>query len=80
MIQAVMKVVEYMNGLGLSTEEQLRLLGSVSRLKDDAVAIKNMLDAEGLTHEEQMQVVRVIRAMLRPRKTAKGKAKGKAKT
>lgn len=78
MLQAVTKVVEYMNGLGLSTDEQLRLLGSVSRLNANAVVIKNMLDAEGLSHEEQMQVVRVIRTMLRPRK-AMGKAKNKAK-
>ena len=78
MLQAAMKVVEYMDGLGLSTEERLRLLGSVSRLNANAFGIKNMLDAEGLSHEEQMQVVRVIRTMLRPRK-AKGKAKNKAK-
>ena len=79
MLQAVMKVVEYMDSLGLSAEERLRLLGSVSRLNPDAVAIKNLLYTEGLTEEEQMQVVRVIRTMIKPRKT-KGKAKDKAKT
>lgn len=80
MIKAVMKVVEYMESLGLSPEEQLRLLGSVSRLNPDAVAIKNLLDVEGLTQEEQKQVIRAIRTMIRPRKPAKDRTKDKAKT
>lgn len=75
MIKAVMKVVEYMESLGLSPEEQLRLLGSVSRLNPDAVAIKNLLDVEGLTQEEQKQVIRTIRTMIRPRKPAKDRMK-----
>lgn len=79
MIKAVMAVVEYMESLGLSTEEQLRLLGSVSRINPDAVAIKNLLYTEGLTEEEQAQAIRAIRALIRPRKSAKG-TKGKAKT
>jgi len=79
MLQAVTKVVEYMDSLGLSTEERLRLLGSVARLNPNAVAVKNLLYVEGLTEEEQMQVIRVIRTMIRPRKT-KGKVKEKAKT
>lgn len=78
MIKAVTAVVEYMESLGLSTEEQLRLLGSVSRLNPDAVAIKNLLYTEGLTEEEQMQAIRAIRALIRPRKPAKG-TKDKAK-
>lgn len=75
MIQAVMKVVEYMDEKGLSTEEQLRLLGSVSRLNTDAVHVKGIFDEAGLTDEEQGQAVRAIRTMIRPRKAAKGKAK-----
>lgn len=72
MIKAVMAVVEYMESLGLSTEEQLRLLGSVSRINPDAVAVKNLLYTEGLTEEEQAQAIRAIRALIRPRKPAKG--------
>lgn len=80
MIQAVMKVVEYMDEKGLSTEERLRLLGSVSRLNADAVAVKALFDEEGLTQEEQGQAVRAIRTMIRPRKAAaKETPKGKAK-
>lgn len=79
MIKAVTAVVEYMGSLGLSTEEELKLLGSVSRLNPDAVAIKNLLYDMGLMEEEQRQVIRVVRTMIRPRKT-KGKAKDKAKT
>lgn len=80
MLQAVTKVIEYMDEKGLSTEERLRLLGSVSRLNADAVAVKALFDDEGLTQEEQGQAVRVIRAMIRPRKSAaKETPKGKAK-
>lgn len=80
MFQAVRKVIEYMDGKGLSTEERLRLLGSVSRLNADAVAVKALFDEEGLTQEEQAQAVRAIRAMIRPRKAAaKETPKGKAK-
>lgn len=75
MIQAVMKVIAHMDGLGLSTEEKLRLLGSVARLNPDAVAIKNMLYQEGLSEEEQKKAVRVIRALIKPGKSQKDKAK-----
>lgn len=82
MIHAVMKVVGFMEEKGLTDEEKLKLLGSVSRLNSDAVTIKGMFENEGLTKEEQKQVIRAIRAMIKPRKDPKpqeGKGKGKGK-
>lgn len=82
MIHAVMRVVGFMEEKGLTDEEKLKLLGSVSRLKGDAVTIKGMFENEGLTEEEQRRAIRVIRAMIKPRKAPKpqeGKGKGKDK-
>lgn len=71
MIHAVMKVVGFMEEKGLTDEEKLKLLGSVSRLNGDAVTIKGMFENEGLTEAEQRQAIRSIRAMIKPRKASK---------
>jgi hypothetical protein len=79
MIHAVMKVVGFMEEKGLTDEEKLKLLGSVARLKGDAVTIKGIFENEGLTEEEQRHAIRAIRAMIKPRKTPKPREnKGKA--
>lgn len=79
MIHAVMKVVGYMEEKGLTDEEKLKLLGSVSRLKSDAVTVRGMFENEGLTEEEQRHAIRVIRTMIKTRKASKTQeGKGKA--
>ena len=69
MIHALMKVVGFMEEKGLTDEEKLKLLGSVSRLNGDAVTVKGIFENEGLTEEEQKQAIRVIRAMIKTRKS-----------
>lgn len=81
MLHAVTRVVGFMEERGLTDEEKLKLLGSVSRLKSDAVLIKGIFENEGLTEEEQRQAIRVIRTMIKARKAPKpreSKGKGKA--
>ena len=81
MIHALMKVFGFMEEKKLTDEEKLKLLGSVSRLKSDAVTVKGIFENEGLTEEEQKQAIRVLRSMIKPRKAPKpkeGKGKGKA--
>jgi len=81
MLHAVTRVVGFMEERGLTDAEKLKLLGSVARLKSDAVLIKGIFENEGLTEEEQKQAIRVIRAMIKARKSPKpqeGKGKGKA--
>lgn len=81
MIHALMKVIGFMEEKGLTDEERLKLLGSVSRLNSDAVTVKGMFENEGLTEEEQRQAIRVLRSMIKPRKAPKpreGKGKGKS--
>lgn len=81
MLHAVTRVVGFMEERGLTDAEKLKLLGSVARLKSDAVLIKGIFENEGLTEEEQKQAIRVIRTMIKARNTPKpqeDKGKGKA--
>lgn len=68
MIKAVMRAIEFMEEKGMTVEERLTLLGSVSRLNHDAVSVKAIFDEEGLSEEEQRQAIGAIRAMIRPAK------------